>query len=49
MVGEHVAAQFLVRDRTHVLLVSVSSPLVVPALGPLVVVPRPPFVSASAA
>ena len=49
MAGEHVAALFLVRDRAHVRLVSVSSPLVVPALGPVVVVPRPLFVSASAA
>ena len=49
MAGEHVAAPFLVRDRARVLPVSVSSPPVVPALGPVVVVPRPLFVSASAA
>ena len=49
MAVEHVAAPFLVRDRAHVLLVSVSLPLVVLALGPVVVIPQPPFVTVSAA
>jgi hypothetical protein len=50
--GEHVANEIgpvLVRVHAHVLLVLVPSFLLVPALGPVVVVPRPPFVSASAA